>query len=124
MKKLLTGLLFALWFAVPAHAQNTPGQLPTINQSVTIVTGNTFQTVVATSGRRSLTISNNNASDSCWISFGSFGGVTITAANATKPRSILLIAGGSYTRYFPYTPNDEIEGTCASNGDTLYVDIQ
>jgi hypothetical protein len=35
-----------------------------------------------------------------------------------------LVAGGSYTRYYPYVPSDEIEGTCATTSDTLYIDFQ
>ncbi len=121
MKKLL--LFFAL-FASPALAQ-APQNFGTVNGSVVIATGNTFQTVLAANNkRRSLTIVNNNASDSCWITFGSFGGTTITAGNATKGRSILLLAGGSFTRYYPYIPSDEIEATCVTTSDTLYVDLQ
>jgi uncharacterized membrane protein YoaK (UPF0700 family) len=113
-----------------AQAQNFSSDLPTINGSVTIVTGNTFQQVLAATTftvdqqRKSLTIENNNISDNCWIAFGAVGGVAITAANATKAESILLLPGGSYQRYFPYVPSDAIIGTCASNSDTLYIDTQ
>jgi hypothetical protein len=113
-----------------ARAQNFSSDLPTINGSVTIVTGNTFQQVLAATTftvdqqRKSLTIENNNTSDNCWIAFGAVGGAAITAANATKAESILLLPGGSYQRYFPYVPSDAIIGTCASNSDTLYIDTQ
>ncbi len=94
----------------------------TVNGSVVITTGNTFQQVLAalpgTSTRRqSLTIENNNASDSCWVFIG-------PTASATKGTSILLLVGGSYTRYWPYVPADNIAATCATTSDTLYVDTQ
>jgi hypothetical protein len=113
-----------------AQAQSFSSDLPTINGSVTIATGNTFQQIlVATTftvdqARKSLTIQNNNTSDNCWITFGAIGGVAITASNATKTQSILLVPGGSYQRYFPYVPSDAIIGTCASNSDTLYIEVQ
>jgi hypothetical protein len=118
MKKFLVFL--ALLFASPAFAQ-APQQRTTVNGSVVIATGNTFQTALAapTGGARrlSLTIQNNNATDSCWIYIGA-------TASATKGTSILLLAGGSYTRYYPYIPADNIAATCASTSDTLYVDTQ
>jgi hypothetical protein len=126
-RNLFAGIGLALLLGVsPVHADDSSTR-PTTNGAVVITTGNTFQTVLAAStlnNRRSLTIQNNNASDSCWITFGTFSGTTITAANATKGRSILLLAGGSFTRYYPYIPSDEIEATCASNSDALYVDVQ
>lgn len=131
MKRALCAVpLLALFWANPSYAQQQvkPGNLPTLNNSVVITTGNTFQTVLtAATGaapRNSLTIQNNNASDSCWLSFGSVGGTAITAGNATKGKSILLTAGQAFTRYLPYIPVDEIEGTCATSADTLYIDVQ
>ena len=118
MRKLIAPLLFVLMLACgPALAQTVA---QTTNSSVVIATGNTFQNVLAAitsnNQRRSLTIQNNNATDSCWLFVG--------AAGATKGTSILLLAGGSYTRYYPYVPNDVIQATCATSSDTLYVDIQ
>lgn len=109
----------ALFFAQSAHAQQT--NAATTNGSVAITTGNTFQQVLAVLGsppaiRRSLTIQNNNASDSCWVFVG--GG------SATKATAILLTTGQAYTRYFPYVPSDAIQATCANTADTLYVDTQ
>jgi hypothetical protein len=49
------------------------------------------------------------------------GSGVISAAKAT---SILLLAGGAYTRYSPYVPSDAIQATCAGSSDTLYVDFQ
>ena len=116
----------ALFGAGAALAQPAPlTPLSTANQSATITTGNTFQQVLAASAfRHSLTIQNNNASDSCWIAFGAVNGTAITAGNATKAESILLTAGGSFQRYYPYVPIEAIIATCASNGDTLYIDTQ
>ena len=106
----------------PAAAQIT--NAPTTNVPVTIAVGNTFQTVLAAVGappaiRRSLTIQNNQATgtDLCWLYLGPL-------ANATKATSIVLAVGVSYTRYFPYIPSDAIQATCATTGDSLYVDVQ
>jgi|ERR1017187_956536 hypothetical protein len=119
-------LLFGLCW--PAMAQVGPGGgstgLPTTNRSVVITTGNTFQAVVAAGPKKSLTIQNNTATDNCWITFGVYSGTTITAANATVGRSIVLAAGQGYSRFYPYIPVDEIEATCATSADTLYVDVQ
>lgn len=124
---LIGAVVLLFWLASNARAevQGSPVQgvaqfRGTVNRSVVITTGNTFQTVLPAetnnARRQSLTIANNNASDSCWLFIGS------TAA--TKGISILLLAGGSYSRYWPYVPQDAIQATCASNSDTLYVDIQ
>jgi hypothetical protein len=66
--------------------------------------------------RRSLTIENNNATDSCWVYVGS--------GTATAAKSILLLPGGSYVRYYPYIPNDQIQATCTTTSESLYIDIQ
>ena len=98
--------LTAMALVTPAAAQIT--NAPTVNSSITITAGNTFQTVFPAIGsppaiRRSVTIQNNNASDSCWIFVGS--------GAATKANSILLTSGQAYTRYYPYVPSDAIQGT-------------
>ena len=121
MKKIALAAL-ALLCSTPAFAQAVSVPAATKNGSVVITTGNTFQTVLAAGSRRSLTIQNNNATDNCWITFGSIGATAITAGNAAKASSQMLAPGGAYTRYFPYVPNDAIQGTCASNSDTLYID--
>ena len=117
MMKRLAACLLALCLAGPAFAQTVA---QTTNSSAVIAAGNTFQTVLAaitsTNQRRSLSIQNNNATDSCWLFVG--------AGAATKGTAILLLAGGSYTRYYPYVPSDAIQATCASTSDTLYVDFQ
>src|SRR6185437_5895153 len=93
----------------------------TLNASVTIATGNTFQTVLsamgATTQRQALTIQNNNTNtDNCWVFIGS--------GSATEAKSIILAPGQAYTRYWPYAPSDAIQATCATTSDTLYADVQ
>jgi hypothetical protein len=120
MKRIALALL-ALLMSLPAHAQQAPLNLGTVNGSIVITAGNTFQQVLAAltgnNRRRSLTISNNNATDSCWLFIG-------PTASATKGTSILLLSGGSYTRYYPYIPSDNIAATCVTTSDTLYADTQ
>jgi len=130
MKRFRLPLIAVFLLAcVPAFAQVV--DLPTTNGSVSITTGNTFQTVLAATGftkgqsRRSLTIQNNNATttcmaagncDLCWVFIGS--------GTATEAKSIQLSATQAYTRYYPYVPSDAIQATCSSNSDTLYIDTQ
>lgn len=120
MRKLIAALLAVAFCAAALPSQAQSINAATTNGSVVIATGNTFQTVLSALAsqtlRRSLTIQNNNASDSCWVFVGS--------GSATKGTSILLLAGASYTRYFPYVPSDAVQATCASSSDTLYVDTQ
>jgi hypothetical protein len=119
MKRLLTAILL-IGLSSPAFAQTNAA---TTNGSVTITAGNTFQSVLSALGapptpRRSLTIENNNTNgDNCWVFIGA-------TASATKGTSILLQPGGSYTRYYPYVPSDNIAATCTTTSDTLYVDTQ
>lgn len=109
---LLGALLLA---GTAALAQTQPAD--TTNASVSITTGNTFQTVLAAGVRRSITIENNNTnSDNCWVH--------VDASAVTKANSILLTPGGSYTRYYPYIPAGAIQATCTTTADTLYVDYQ
>lgn len=120
--RLIRAFLIGMTLAVVPVLVLAQTPAVTTNSAVTITTGNTFQTILApASSRRSITIQNNNTStDSCWIEFGS----GVTAANATKAKSIELLQGQAYTRYYPYLPLDEIEGTCTNNSDTIYVDTQ
>jgi hypothetical protein len=137
MRRVLLALLVSTSLA---HAQDSPPTpaLRTVPAPVKITTGLTFQQLlpavpVNSLARRSLTIENNNATDSCNIIIGgpwaagdttstarTINSVSLTGAQA----SILLLAAGSYTRYYPYTPGDIILGTCTSTGDSLYVDTQ
>jgi FtsP/CotA-like multicopper oxidase with cupredoxin domain len=114
--------------------------VPTNNASAKIATAYTYQQLlpsvpVGSGARRSLTVQNNNATDTCWVIVGTtqitpattvtntnitIGGATVTAAQA----SIELLAGASYTRYYPYSPSDIIYGTCQTAGDSIYVDTQ
>jgi hypothetical protein len=120
LMRLMYVFMLSLALSSAAHAQASPTAIFTNNVSATIATGNTFQTVLSATvnaySRKSLTIQNNNSTDSCWIFIGS--------GSATKATSILLLAGGSYTRYYPYVPADAIQATCATTSDTLYVDYQ
>lgn len=119
LAKALITFAFIL-FAGSAFAQ-APIARGTLNSTATISNGNAFQTVlnsVASSGRKALTIQNNNTNgDSCWLFIGPL-------ASATKGTSILLGSGGSYQRYYPYLPSDQINATCATTNDTLYIDTQ
>ena len=126
MRRLIAAALaVAVAMVAPAPLVQAQNNRATINHSRTIATGNTFQTILKAGQPWSVTIENNNATDNCWIAFGvTEAGTLIAAANATKAESILLTPGGSWARYYPYVPSDEIEGTCASNADTLYVDTQ
>lgn len=93
---------------------------PTVNASTTTGTAGTFGQILAamsvSTQRQSLTIQNNNATDTCWLFIG--------AGSATKPTSIELLAGQAYTRYFPYVPSDEFQATCATTSDPIYIDYQ
>lgn len=113
MMRRLAAILLITLLCGPAFAQSA---LPTDNDSVTIATGNTFQTILSARSPRSLTIENNNAGDNCWI--------TVDGGSPTKAKAIMLLPGGSYTRYYPYVPNAAIQGTCATTGDSIYVDTQ
>jgi hypothetical protein len=95
----------------------------TLNGSVVIATGNTFQIVLAsnfgtTTQRQQLTVNNNNFTvpDNCWIFLGS--------GTATKAASIMLVPGASYRREWPFVPSDTIQATCTTTSDTLYIDTQ
>lgn len=134
MSRLILAFL-AFAFVSTAWAQQSnyiPGQIvggmagnpSTLNSSATITTSGTFQTLLAstqisnTTRRQALTIENNNAAGpNCWIYLG-------PTASATIANSILLPVGGSYTRYWPYVPSDNIAGTCGANATTIYLDVQ
>ena len=117
--RTLSVLMIMLFLAGYARAQSSNAN--TTNWSLSITTGGAFQTVLASvaqnAQRRSLTIQNNNtAPTNCWVYIGSG-----PAALAT---SILLTSGGSYSRFYPWVPNDQIQATCTTAGNTLYVDTQ
>lgn len=123
MKRFLLSLLITLGLVGIVNAQQHPTTLGTTIVTVTITSGNTFQSLLSSvtpnrQGRQSITIQNNNTnSDNCWIFLGA-------TASATKATSILLGPGGSYQRYYPYVPSDNIAATCTSTNDTLYLDWQ
>lgn len=121
LSRLVLAVAGMLAAASPSGAQVTPAA--TVNGSVAIAAGNTFQSALAALGsppalRRSLTIQNNNTNgDNCWLFIGA-------TASATKALSILLGPGGSYQRYAPYIPSDNLAVTCTTTADTVYVDTQ
>ena len=125
MKQMKWLALALLLFSADARAQTPMSgavvNRSTLNVSVVITTGGTFQTVLnsiqgTSTQRKALTIENNNATDNCNLFIG--------AGSASAGVSILLLPGGSYTRYWPYVPSDTFQATCASNSDTLYIDVQ
>jgi len=129
--------LLALLLITPAAAQTS--QLPVGNNSISITTGNTYQLVAARGqSMRSLTIQNNNATDACYVELsglptaagtsqivaGTTTTSTVIGGMATSKWSILLAAGASLSRYYPFIPLGPIFATCATTGDSLYVDWQ
>lgn len=131
--RLLVCTLAMLLLSNAALGQTT--QFASGNNSISITTGNTFQLIApARQSMRSLTVQNNNSADNCWIdvtgavatgaalssNITTAGGATITAQKG----SILLGPGQSYSRYYPYLPLGPINGTCATAGDSIYVDWQ
>ena len=84
----------------------------------TVTTGGTFQQIAAAStSRKSFEYQNNNASDACYIYFG-------TTGSATTAKSIKVVAGGYYLRSSGSIPSDAIQTTCASTNDTFYAAVQ
>ena len=95
----------------------------TKNVSVVIASSGTFQTVLTSIlgtsvVRQALTIENNNLTYNCYLFIGT--------GTPTAATSILLLPGGSYTRYWPYVPSDAFQATCSSAAEpaTLYIDVQ
>jgi hypothetical protein len=136
MKKFLIALSF-IFVGTHAFAQAVPVPAATTPLSSAITTGLTYQVLKAAlappAQLRSLTIENNNASDTCWIEVS--GAVVATNTTSTSitvnghsitavQASVMLLPGGSYTRYYPYIPNGPIVGTCTYNTDSIYVDVQ
>jgi len=140
LRKLIAAACLALLGWLPmegAFAQTNTAT--TTAAPIKITTGLTYQQVmplVQSNNRHSISIQNNNATDNCeliivgagspWLAGDTtatsrtINSVSMTGAQA----SILLLPGGSYTRYYPFIPSDQILGTCASTGDSLYVDTQ
>jgi hypothetical protein len=137
MKRLLSAIAL-LMLASPALAQSSIG---TINGSAKITTGLTFQQIYPavsppTTIRNALEIENNNttSTENCWINYDgtvtagmttassvTVNGVSLTAAQASV---YLAPLGGSYTRYYPHTPNGIIVGTCTTTGDSIFAATQ
>jgi hypothetical protein len=116
------------------------GAATTVNHAVTVTTGLTFQTILATGTRKSLTIQNNQISgtDVCYLVFGTnidsqiVPGTTTTSTNFTiggntvqaGMAALILNPGQPFTRYYPLVPSDAIYATCSTTGDSIYVDAQ
>lgn len=149
MKEILAILIIGLIAFSSARGQSlVQGSAVDItpqNHSVTITTGNTFQTVLTattlvpggqtSSPRRTLKIQNNNTNtDNCFIddtglvkagnttstNVTTVDSNTITAAQASD----LLSPGGSEYYSWPIVPNGVIVATCAGNGDSIKISIQ
>jgi len=106
-----------------------------LNYSQMIATGNTYQQLRPQENRSAIEVQNNNTADNCYVFVGAnvvTAGTTTTSTNVTVAgntltaahASILLVPGQSWSRYFPYVPNDPVFGTCALATDSLYVVIQ
>jgi hypothetical protein len=130
----LFALLLLLVACGPARGDSAT-TLVSQNFSVTITTGNTFQTLrPLNQNYNSLTIQNNQTSgDNCWVEVtglvasGNTLSTSVTTGNGTttaQQASILLTPSSSYQRYFPYLPRGPIVVTCATTGDSIYVDTQ
>ncbi|WP_445222249.1 hypothetical protein ACKWRH_21580 [Bradyrhizobium sp. Pa8] len=134
MLAFVRGIVFAGAMLLGVGSAAAQSAVPSDNWSVSITTGNTFQTIqTANNTRRALTIQNNNASDSCYldvtgvVSAGNTTATSVTTKGGTitaAKASVLLQPGQAYTRYYPYTDSGPIVGTCATAGDSLYVAIQ
>ena len=141
---LWAAIFLILWIIIlSARPSLSQSPLSTQPGSVAIVTGGTYQTIFSINARtQSATIVNNNntvtntnsgGSDLCWIDVTgcvqtgdtlttsrTCNGITLEAAQ----RSIPLVPGGSYGRYYPYIPLGPTVGTCQTSGDTVYADSQ
>lgn len=131
MRKILT-VVVILALCLPAYAAQNA--LVTNNRSLTISVGNTFQVIMALNQNyNSLTIQNNNTADNCFIEVSGLVAagnttattVTTSAATVTSAQASMIIGPlGSYVRYYPNLPRGPIVATCATSGDSLYVDTQ
>jgi hypothetical protein len=144
---LMCALLWAARGQTPvtgAPVQGVAQYRQTVNGAAKITTGLTYQLLLpalagTTTVRQSITIQNNQASgtDACYLIFGA--NVTIVAGTTTTSStsivtgnsaltsaqaSIVLTPGQAWTRYFPFVPSDAIYVTCATTGDSVYVDTQ
>ena len=139
MKRIAKWAAAFLLSSITFAAAEPPVDIPSLNGSVKITTGLTYQAILPSLGapaqsRRSLTIENNNATDACYIEVtglvvaGNTTSTSVTTTSGAMAASLASIylagGGGSYTRYYPFIPSGPIVGTCATTGDSLYVDTQ
>jgi hypothetical protein len=130
MQRIYATAIFAL-LATQANAQTA---ITTVNSSVKITSGLTYQQLLPKDDtRKALTIQNNNTTDNCEIIFGSpflAGDTTATSRTVgvtsmtALQASIVLGPLQSLTRYYPHLPSDIILVTCTTTGDSVYADIQ
>jgi hypothetical protein len=101
---------------LPVNASvNATAASATTIENGTVTTGGTFQQIsAANTSRKSFEFQNNNASDACYVYFG-------TTGSATTAKSIKIVAGGYYLRSVGNIPGDAIQTTCASTSDTFYA---
>ena len=137
MRKILLGLLA---LAIPigyAYAQQNvnptgtsvggfAGNRSTVNGSTTLTTSGVFVQILSSNTasnivRQALTIENNNPALSCYLFIGQNTNASVSATTST---GMLLLPGGSYTRYWPYVPSDSIWATCLGTNGTVYVEVQ
>jgi len=139
MKRIARWAAAFLLCSVSFAVADPPVDVPSYNGSVKITTGLTYQGILTAlpppaQSRRSLTIENNNATDACYIEVtglvaaGATTSTSVTTTSGAMAASLASIylagGGGSYTRYYPFIPSGPIVGTCATTGDSIYVDTQ
>jgi hypothetical protein len=134
MRKVWIVVCALLLFIPAAYSQN-PQPAFSSNASVTIAVGGTYQQVrPPTQAYNSLTVQNNNTTtDNCFLELtglvvaGNTTATSVVTTNGTvtaQQASILIQPGGSYQRYYPKLPRNAIMVTCATAGDSFYVDFQ
>ena len=137
-QRAFCAVLFA-WLLISHASAQQVATIPTIASPILITAGLTYQQVlsaVSLNNRHSITIQNNNTTDNCELIVVGVGSPWLVGDTTTTARtinsvsftalkaSIVLTPGQSYTRYYPFIPSDQILGTCATTGDSLYVDTQ
>ncbi len=140
MKRILMIFMAAL---LGTYVSSVLAQQPKLTNigTVKITTGLTFQLLYPINqSRQSLTIENNNISgtDTCYILIGGpwqagdttsttrnvIGGDGVSRSLTGAQAALTLAVNGSYTRYYPLVPSDQILATCTTTADSLYADSQ
>jgi hypothetical protein len=138
-RKLIAVACFALLGWLPGLMGNVRAEtaLSQDNRSLSVTTGNTYQTIAPADNTRQMIQIENNTIDStnthfCYVNDDGLipaGSTTSTPATTlngtvTAAKASILLApnGGAYTRYNP-VPSGPLVATCAFSGDSLYVGI-